>query len=140
MVILKNMTRISKIILLWLLALVVPIQGYAATTMLLCNAMHDQATLSANAHATAQESVPACHHDDGVSTTTHGDKKPVSGKHVDTKCSACASCCVSVTLLPATLDLNPLRPAPVIVSTAPIAFFTGFIPSGIERPPRNILV
>jgi hypothetical protein len=83
------MRRLLRAFLMGMLMLAVPLQGIAATTMLLCGPGHGGAS-----HASAEPAMHAhgAHHDADAADET-------SGLEAKGKCSACASCCSAVALL-----------------------------------------
>src|SRR5436305_1132660 len=105
------MLRALRITLMWLLALAIPVQGFAAASMLGCGSGHHGAT-GAHSHALGmhQHAIDTPQHSHGVD----GDEMAHAGHHpqaagiqgdahkshagaTDSKasCSACASCCTS---------------------------------------------
>ncbi len=121
-----------RLLLLCLMALALPVQGFAAAGGAHCGAMHErmQASAAQDHHhpADAMDAAEAPHHDDAAQVGL-GDAS---------KCSACATCCVALGL-PATSLLLPVLRAesaqPCFAAAGPAAFLT----SGPERPPRAIL-
>lgn len=136
------MRSLMRLMLLCLMAVALPVQGFAATGALHCGAMHERMQVD-TAH----------HHDDGAAQSHDGqhlgNPAPAAasdGGHDDGaarvggvfKCSACAACCVGLGLPAGALPLpqGPAEsPAPGLVADAPTAFLT----SGPERPPRRLL-
>jgi hypothetical protein len=132
------MRALMRLLLLCLIAVAVPLQGFAATGAVHCAPMHDR-----------MEAAMADHHGDRRPDHHH---QPVAADHalaehdatasqsgVGTfKCSACAACCVAMGL-PAGAIALPQAPAdgPLAALTSPpdVAFLTG----GPERPPRPVL-
>jgi hypothetical protein len=139
--------RLLKIVLLWLIALAVPIQGAAAATMVLCGPIHQRIAIvsqveAATTHGTHDQH--KSHHHvsaDAKASGHHDSQKDMSelptGKY---SCSACAACCSSTAISgPAYLvpDLIFVSNNPVAAEASP---FSGFVPEGPEHPPRSILV
>ncbi|MEP6875985.1 MAG: hypothetical protein ABI887_16630 [Burkholderiales bacterium] len=136
---------------MWLLVLALPVQGFAASTMLLCGAGHHgsaQATEGGHDHAghmhvgaqdvSAISEAPAHDQAAEAAPSHHGSAfSPLTAKHakVTGKCSACAACC-TVAFLPTTVialtALAPSRALPVVELTTHVGFFT----DGPDRPPR----
>jgi hypothetical protein len=133
-----EMNRVLKTFLLWLLLAALPLQGIAAAMQTSCGTMahHDPAevVMSAQSH----------HHEgDGASVSvkiavakTAGDSANI--KHKNAVCSACAACCVGAVAPPSGLALTAAYSSalPEVVSPPPLV--TGFIPAGLERPPKRI--
>lgn len=146
------MNRILKTFLLWLLVLALPVQGYAAATMGVCGSIHSHAgvpgaTTAPHSHEGMPLSHQGHHHDSDEQVAGHQHEADSShasaaksNAHTDSKCSTCQSCCVGLGMVAqgltwhSPLDNAELPAASLIVS------FTGFIPQGLERPPRTILV
>lgn len=122
------MVRGHRILLTFLLALLLPLQGLAATTMLLCGPAH---------HAPASAATPGHHaaaHDAGAATHEHHAGTQPSGG----QCSACAACCMSTAIIPATLAL-PMLPVMAVYAMRSFAVPVAVVTSGLERPPRSNL-
>jgi hypothetical protein len=130
------MNRFLRALAIWIVALALPLQGYAAAAMITCGPMHSQI-------ATASEHSPS-HHDAMAAGHSHPavdeDEPSVLAKFLAFKCSACASCCTA-SAAPA-----PVMPFPGLMQahTAVIPFSGSsedtVVPDGIERPPRTSLV
>jgi hypothetical protein len=133
-----QMNRFFKTFLLWLLLAALPLQGIAAAVQTSCGPMaHHGATevvLQAQSH----------HHEgDGLadSATVAVAKATSDSSDIKQKssfCSACAACCVGAAAPPSgvapTSAYNSSLPA--VVTPSPLV--TGFIPAGLERPPKRI--
>lgn len=136
-----------RLAVLCLLALALPVQGFAAATMLLCTAHHavaehqqalgltlDQAV---DVHPAHQDQAPA---DTAAKAGPHPDCEQTSAtSQADTKkCAACATCCAAVAFPATATVLVALAAAvPVLerVDTPPLWFLT----DGQDRPPRPFL-
>ncbi|WP_018228744.1 hypothetical protein [Methyloversatilis universalis] len=129
----------ARFLLILMLLCALPLQGFAAASMLRCAPSHHGST-QVDTSAYADEghhhdpSMPAVHptHD---GEPAHGaDHAPAHGKY---GCSACAACCIGgalaspAPLLPASAHLHE-RPLPVPQPAA------AFITEGPERPPRHL--
>lgn len=119
------MSMIARILILFLAFAALPLRGYAALAMDLCEMHHG--------------GVPAAHHAahdhgaaDGHGAHDSGDHDGGSGPSI---CSMCAGCCVGVSLAS-----NPAQPV-AIVAPAPhrIPFVgthaSGHIADRLDRPP-----
>lgn len=139
------MDRLFRTILLWTLALALPMQGWAAATQLPCTtAIEEQPQHAAADTPHAHHDMHVAHHEsthDLPDMHDHGQEAPAKniGKHADAKCSICASCCVGMAVLSFDTDwlLPPAGSMPVL--TIPVASFLGHIPDGLKRPPRTVL-
>ena len=137
-----------------LLVLALPVQGFAASTMLLCGAGHHSAAYATDGgndhaghpHGGVLDAVEAAasdvHHHAAPGAPAHGQSagSPVSAKQAKVigKCSACAACCTVAVLPTAAITFTAPAPgrAPVVaVLTTRFGFFT----DGPDRPPRATL-
>lgn len=111
--------------LLILLMLALPLQAFASAAMLGC-VLSDRAT--AEPMAMAGGMMAGCHEPDQPDTpSTQAD------------CEHCAACALaSVLPVPAT-DRAAVVPVSIHFLSQPAASFSGFVPSGPERPPRASL-
>jgi hypothetical protein len=158
------MLRLLRIALLWLAALAVPVQGFAAATMLHCGPGH----AGMDAAVTQMHEAPRSHADGNprrghAAGHHHGDEDSQAGPDTQaavpddtvvdsgtgksftrlhqlakSKCASCASCC-SAPALPATPLLlgSPALGEPVTVAR-PVSAAV-FLTDGPERPPRSFL-
>ncbi|WP_250532561.1 hypothetical protein [Caballeronia sp. AZ10_KS36] len=126
-----------KFIIVVLLALSLPVQSFAAVSMV-C-APSEVADDEASSHQHLHQSEAAGDHTVIADNDEHAGHHHNGGHHVHT-CSTCASCCVGAALpvvptATASVDLTHFSiPLPKDAGVA--LFLTG----GIERPPRSILV
>lgn len=145
------MNRVLKTFLLWLLVLSLPVQGYAAATTAVCGTMHGDASskgasIAPHSHEGMPHSHQAHHHDSdeqgGVvqhdADSSHASAAK-SNAHAD-KCSTCQSCCVGLGMIAQGLAWHPPLDNTELPAASLIVSFTGFIPQGLERPPRTLLV
>ncbi len=145
-ILISNMKRALKTLLLWLLIVVLPSQGFAAAMLPSCCLMHHD-SLAIAVIKNAQ------HHDCGVSQDhvgaiayhlapdSPGMADHWSGtphKHQSSSCSACAACCVGATAPPSPVSLTAAYSSPesYVIFLAP--WVAGFVPAGLKRPPRHI--
>jgi hypothetical protein len=149
------MLRKLRILLMWLVALAVPVQGFAAASMLGCGPghhgttgaqahagpMHEHASgTSQHAHGVDLDGDSSSHHPDASAAAAHGDtpEAPAEGKSGAGSCSACASCCLAAALPATALSFEASSVADFIalsIPRSPASFFT----DGPERPPRLVL-
>lgn len=138
--------------LIWLLALALPIQGAAASTMLFCGPNHHRINQALERSLDfATERAAHGHEDSGTtaSPTTRADTDPgLSGWHAEAAkaknpfthlgkftCGACAACCTSVAIVSRTPFLPTLVPEDVEIA-APMLIDLPFVTDGLDRPPR----
>jgi len=140
------MPRVLKTFLFWLLALALPMQGYAAATMFTCRTTLEHSSHSMNQATHLNEVMNAGgmshhEHDSARQISDSSLPHPASGKpHHHSSCSTCSVCCVGVAMMPGGLDWQPPYSGAELPSASPAVSFFGHIPSGLDRPPRNILV
>lgn len=128
-----------------LLVLALPLQGYAAGTMLLCGPLH-QGTMTAQSAPSAAHRAAAPAHGAGHDHSPH--MATAQGSSTDTadtgstpttkgyaKCSLCAACC-AVVALPSAPPVMGSDPATTHYVAAATATPAGFLTGGIDRPPR----
>lgn len=145
------MNRIFKTLLLWLLMAALPIQGFAAAIKASCGQAHlssvpavsivkthdhgDRLTNHHHADATGDASG---HDEHGASSSVadkSSDAKPI---HKSSYCSACALCCVGAVALPSSHNWTPEYSSSEFIISPPAVLATGYIPAGLERPPRQV--
>ncbi|MDP3819879.1 MAG: hypothetical protein Q8R33_00240 [Burkholderiales bacterium] len=148
------MRRALRFLIVWLMAVALPLQALASVTMLHCGPSHERmqgarASVAADAvspHANGPSLAAVSHdHDGGVVSAGHAASQSGDAAQSENpadpgqyKCSACASCC-SIGALP-----SPALgvPSPAV---APTVFFAVvptvgvFAAAGPDRPPRIVL-
>jgi hypothetical protein len=137
--ILTHMIATYRHLLAALLLLAIPLQGYAASTMLFCKSGHHSQISSAENSARASQ-----HSDHGThagatsqSPDHHGGAKTAAGEKPAT-CSACSLCCnltvlvSSIEALGVSVDHAALQPLQVSPPSNPSL-------KGLKRPPRALL-
>ncbi|MDQ9170067.1 hypothetical protein Q8A64_06530 [Oxalobacteraceae bacterium R-40] len=156
------MNRIFRTLLIWLIIAALPMQATAAVVKASCGSAHHPAQMqnSFAGHAPAAD-VPHHEHASMDAHHAHADQASVHGEFADdvlsvnatadaqtslhqtdqdhSTCSACAACCVgAVAPPPAHLkapDFSQFKTSGIGSSK----LLTGFIPAGLERPPRFFL-
>lgn len=81
---------------------------------------------------------PSMANEDANLKSASSANKPSDAKHKHTACSFCASCCIGAVAppyMPAAASVHTHSSA-VLVSPSPLV--TGFVPAGLERPPKRI--
>jgi hypothetical protein len=107
-----------------LLMLALPLQGFAAASMLGCAFSHQTV---AEPIAMAAETAPC-----------HGSEQP-DAPPAQHDCKHCAVCALALTLPIPASDAPAILPAAHAYLSHPAASFSGFVPDGPERPPRLAL-
>nr|WP_316643035.1 hypothetical protein [uncultured Roseateles sp.] len=140
------MSKFLQIALAWLLAVALPVQGYAAQAMLMCAPAHHQ---SAAIHYHASHDHGDLAVDLAVSVPSHSDvkgspdaslnhrAKMVKSGHA-TKCSACSSCCGAPAITASVHAVEVIPQHVPVVATIPVGNAVDTI-GGLERPPRPFL-
>jgi hypothetical protein len=135
------MTRSLKHLLLWLLIAALPLQGLAVAMQTSCaggqqgsahetmHRHHGAFQLDATGLAGVDEHVHAHHHLDDDGDTS---------QYQTSSCSACASCCIGMTVLLAAGILPASQAGSELVTLAPKLVPAGFMPAGLERPPKHV--
>ena len=145
----------ARLLLALALMLAIPVQGFAASAMLLCgmaspsghagmSGPSSQSGLASPHHgshqmahdhsagdmADAAVSDPGAHHG-------HGDKAgDPAAKHG--KCSTCASCCMGAAMVSALVPQAPASMGSVMIPFTPQSF-ADHTPAGLDPPPRSFL-
>lgn len=119
---------------LWLLIAVLPLQAVAAVTRACCQPVAAPGSVhgagaSADAHHHAPAVVAQQHHHDGAGVD-YSDSRHAHGKSP-------ADCCSGAGAPPAALRWTAPRAAGAHF-LPPAALSTGYIPGGLERPPRRL--
>jgi hypothetical protein len=141
------MNRTVKTFLVWLLMLVLPLHAVAANVGMACAPLKRQAVhmMAANAHhgdaGNARDT--HAHHggghaSDAASATHDGDSSATEpGKKAHSSCSACSALCIGAVAPPSAFLPMPSFDGSDAVALAPVRFAAGFIPDGLQRPPRH---
>lgn len=140
----------AKILLLWLLALAIPLQGFAAVLQACAPAMqatqqhaqHHGQQQAGQASATAmtadQTAQHHAHHHPMTQTLADSDPAPAPShgtQHADASCSFCAACTVGA-ILPLALATVPAPDLPSLdYLVQPASGFVGYLPENPDRPP-----
>lgn len=142
-----------RLLIVWFIAIALPVQGMAGVTMAHCGSSHQRmgAAMDSPQHRHADyESGAAAHHhpaavSDGAAQPDHGtatQAKVQSGKLFDLaqyKCSSCASCCAG-SALPSALPRLPEPIAAPAVFAEEMVTVDAFASDGPDRPPRDHFV
>ena len=124
--------RLPQLLIVMLLALTVPIQGFAAVAAGVCMALghHEGGTPSEAASHDAHQ------HDHGAGgAQTQGDHSSGDSKGTaDSHCPPCVSCCAAAAITSFPPLALPERPAGLAVPTLP-PLFSGVTLENLDRPP-----
>lgn len=124
--------------MLLLLVLAIPVQGLAAATILSCGSLHDDSRSTSAATTGHIHGNDHQHHHDMAGDATPSDD--TFAKHTVSSCSACAACCIGGAVLPTGLAWKTGHDRSEAVIVSPSTLITGYIPAGLERPPRSISI
>ncbi|MDM4768299.1 hypothetical protein [Pelomonas sp. SE-A7] len=136
------MSKFWRIALAWLLAVALPIQGYAAQTMLLCGPANHQSSVLEE-HAGHDHDHASMAHDDATahakadmgSPSSDADKaSPAKAKHAG-KCSLCSSCCNAAAIMTSVVSFAVSAPDLPEVPTIKVSRDRVMV-GGLDRPPR----
>ena len=138
------MNRLLTTLLVWLLMAALPLHAVAATINLSCaHAQQHTDAAPANPHADhiAAAGDAHAHHGghgaDAAEPEAAGDEPEAGSMLSHSSCSACSAFCVGAVAPPsASLPLPSFDGSDAVV-IAPTDFGTGFIPDGLQRPPRR---
>jgi hypothetical protein len=124
------MRFIFHTIIVWLMLLTVPVQGFAAATMMTCEpiAASAPASMQPHHHHHAQMSV------DGEHTQHHHQQS--NNHHAAGKCGFCAACCLGAAMTPPAALVFPKVGFDSEHIVALDAFPTSIIPDYPDRPPQ----
>lgn len=137
------MRALVRCLLIWLMALAVPLQGMAAASLRHCMPAHERThgdgTPHAEGHAHAGPS-HGLHAADSAADSAAGTGQDAAPHQAADgfkagKCSACAACCVALGLPAPTVQV-PVVPADAFIAILRTAAPPSFVPGGLDRPPR----
>ncbi len=134
------MPRALRTLLSFLIMLAIPLQGFAAASMVFCGPHHASLTQPGHSdHHHDGAAAPGHHHDAGPAADAGETGFEGYLKFLSVKCSACASCC-SLAAVPIA-PFPPLTFLPAISVAVPFfgSSYSGIVPDGLERPPRQHL-
>ncbi|HEX8611610.1 MAG TPA: hypothetical protein VF800_10020 [Telluria sp.] len=113
--------------LVWLLLLAIPLQGFAAASMALCEA----------ARASLASHVVAAGMDEGHCAAPDSAPPDSAAPDSAAKCSNCAFCCVGMAIAPAFAAPAAAPPLASELIAYAAMHVTAHIPGGLERPPHS---
>lgn len=116
----------------------IPLQGFAAASMMLCAAEHHQVSVAqisqAGEHDVNNEDHK--HHAQTYEADAQSSDPATTQHHASNdKCSACAACCVGAAILTSYLASPISRPASEKIDMT-FSSHLGYISDSLERPPR----
>lgn len=136
------MNRTLKTLLAWLLMAILPLQALAASVGMSCAPNHREfAAMSAPAGQDMDTGMHAHHGDhaggagEAVSVAHTPDAQ--AEQHPHSSCSACSALCIGAVAPPSAFLPVPTFDGSDAFRAAPSALVPGFIPEGLQRPPRR---
>lgn len=144
------MQRIVRLIVVWLVALALPVQGIAGMTMAHCGHGSDRSPTAQPqvGHQHGGHESASVHPHDSVAVESAdlndpavaADLRPALADDFDdlAKCSSCASCCAGSALPSALPRILPAVPGPTVF-VEPRVDIDAFATDGPDRPPRLLL-
>lgn len=140
------MNRFFKTLLLWLLLAALSLQGVSAAINTACGPIEHhnspEITLSVQPHHHDGEAMEGP--DVSVAGISADAKTEISldqslgDKHKHSSCSACATCCAGTVAPPSVAVITSAYTSSLPSVVTPTPLVTGFIPAGLERPPKRI--
>ncbi len=120
--------------------LAIPLQGFAAASMIFCGPHHDSLAQRADADHPDHGADHAQHHHDPA-PATDADETGIAGllKFFSVKCSACASCCSLAAMPIASIPALTFLPSMSVAVPFFGSSYAGIVPDGLERPPSLYL-
>lgn len=140
------MRELIKIFAIWLIAIAMPVQGFASVAMTNCDQSpnhHSKNVATGTAHNHDQHTghdMSNEHSHDAIDSSNNVSQSTENDKHSCAYCAKCTSCCAGFTFQTTTSSLIQQLNAGEIRYSYNSLLFTGFIPSGLERPPRYTLI
>jgi hypothetical protein len=147
-----SVKTLLKSLIVWLMLLAIPFQGFASATMLVCAPMQSAALVNSIAGVPAMthdhqamlagERAEHDHHAANIhakADQTNPNDESSSSHHAGGKCNSCATCCFGASMAPSHASRIPVETQQF--STIP--FDNGFVPTVDlafpERPPQASL-
>jgi hypothetical protein len=135
------MRSVFHTLLIWLMLLAVPVQGFAAASMLLCEPISVSNVAPADAHAHQHDHAQMSA--DQISSNSnhaHHHHQQTGSHHTAGKCGACAACCIAVAMTAPAAAVLPHMHVDSERITALDAFPSSVVPVYPDRPPQALLV
>ena len=125
------MHPLLRSLLICLMALALPLQGWAAGRAQHCGATQERMQAARAAHGHGHDQADAAHHHDAAADDA-------GQAQAGSSCSACAACCHALAA-PATGVLLAEPPPEAFAGALPAQPVPPFLTGGLERPPRAAL-
>lgn len=140
------MRKLIKNFAILLIAIAIPVQGFASIAMVNCeqSSSHNSQNVAAESvHNHGQHSghdMSKEHPHDADDSSNHVFQNTDKSKHSCAHCAKCTSCCSGFTFQTTSSSLFQQLNAGETRYSYNSLLFTGFVPSGLERPPRFTLI
>ena len=134
------MRFLLKTVLAWLLVVAIPVQGFAATALLLCAPNHHGAAMAVSTMANPEASHHHAMDSDAPAqqAASLADDFKSSGFADSGKCGACAACCTGSAVASLAVAVPLVAPVRGLIPFQPLAF-ASHIPAAFDPPPRAFL-
>jgi hypothetical protein len=128
----KVMIRRFSRFFAYLLLVLIPLQGFAAANMSVCNSMMQ---LTTESKTESKVSVTPCHQNMHMASMA---KTQDSSAHKSTCKTNCAALCASLSGITAITQTSPAMPVLVVsqISTAYSEAYISYTPPSLQRPPN----
>lgn len=124
------MKAIFHTMMIWLMLLAIPVQGFAAASMMLCAPVAARADVHTSAGPHDHAAMLA------AQASNTPDQPTIPGQHVAGKCGVCAACCMGIVMMTSTLPVLPVFDFVSQHHAADTTFLPSVIPDHPERPPQ----
>ena len=132
------MSRFLRVAVAWLLALAIPVQGYAAQAVAMGGAAH-LAVVTATLHVHAADASSGAEARADMACCDEADANSAAhGSAMHGKCSSCASSCCAAAITTSAVSTAVVPHAMPLVAIVAVAL-DHLLTGGIERPPRRSL-
>lgn len=136
------MNRFLKTLLLWLLLATLPLQGMAAAMQAGCGLPEHggsaDKTMSVQGHHHGGDVTKMAGMDEADDGAAMSHDKSSGEKHEHARCGTCPACFAGAFAPPSAAVVTAAHRSSLPSVAAPAPFVAGFVPAGLERPPRRI--
>jgi hypothetical protein len=135
--------KLIKIFAVWLIAVAIPVQGFASVAMMNCEQSpnhHSKYVAAATGHNHDQHSEHDMfneHSHKAADVSNHTSQNADQIKHSCAHCAKCTSCCSGFAFQTTSSSLFQQLSAGEARFSYNTFLFAGFIASGLERPPQT---
>lgn len=128
---------VLRLFVAWLMMAALPLQGFAAASMVFCSEHHAAATSPAEGYATSGEHDHACHSHGVKAQADNAVDESAEAELPDAthKCGICASCCHSLAIAQ-NVRWSAFSPVPQAESAEPFLLIRTTPATVLDKPPR----